>query len=984
MKRICLLTVLILSMTTAFAQRAYFSLMGKWQCKLLTTDTVGLGSTSFSVQLPGTLDTNRRGRPLTQTDETTHLSRRFSYVGKASYTKQIVIPDNWWHCNICLHIERTKPAEVFIDGQSVGASDHISTPQVYDLSSVLTPGKHLLTVVVDNSDQAVPPQIVSSSHAYSEDTQTNWNGMLGEIYIEKTGKNYISDIQVLPHADSHLVDVYIQTIGALKKGKPLRVILIPQGSNEGYLLTDRLLPKTKSASTQIHLSYQFDSLLNWSEFHPNVYRLRVVLDEDDVQEKMFGFCHFSTKGTQFTVNGTPTFLRGKHDACVFPLTGHVPMDVSAWRHYFQICKGYGINHVRFHSWCPPEACFVAADIEGVYLQPELPFWGEFKKDDKRLMSFLLSEGVNILKTYSNHPSFTMFALGNELWGDIPSMKKFVDAFRKIMPEMLFTFGSNYYLGYQGWKEGMDYFTTCRNGGEEWGRYNTHTRGSFSFCDAADGGLINHAYPNTQCDFTEGIAGCPVPIISHETAQFQSYPDYDEIKKYTGVLQPCNLEVFRKRLENAGMLDQAKAFHRASGAWALQLYKADIEMDLRTKGLGGFQLLDLQDYPGQGSAYVGMLDAFMESKGLTTPSEWRQWCSQVVPLALMPKYCWTNDETFQATVEIANFSESSLQGKTLHWQLAESSTDSILFQKKGEISISSDSIGLFSVGKVSVNLAEIKKATRLDLRINIEGTDFRNTYPVWIYPSKETDGIDNNYLIKVYKPSSKAVQKSAKTNKNRNRPLHRPLHFVEINDEMGKLLQDGSTILLMPDSSALQPSDSTAQFAPGLTVGGLFQTDYWNYRMFKTISENNKKPVSPGTLGLLMDPNHPLFCDFPTDEHTSWQWFPMVKASRPFILDNTSAKYLPIVQVIDNIERNHKLGLIFEFAVGKGRLLVCMSPLHQLQQYPEARQLLSSIGQYMQSERFCPTTQVSFTDLQQLFSTPVTEGKIAKLGNISPY
>ena len=625
MKRITLISTLVLILTAVHAQnnyREYFSLIGRWQCELLTTDTVGLNGTRFDVQLPGTLDINRRGRSLTDTTETTCLSRLFSYVGKASYTREVEIPDDWRKSTICLHIERTKPTQVLVDGQDMGTCDHISTPHIYDLSSALKPGKHKLTVVVDNSEQAVPPQIVKSSHAYSEDTQTNWNGMLGEIYLEKTGHNSIENLQVTTNAAAHRIDVSMTITGTVKQDLPFRIILIPHGSREGYVVAERVVPKSKSPRTQVHFTYQFDSLRQWNEFHPELYRIRVQLD-GDVQEKVFGLCDFTTRGTQFEVNGKPTFLRGKHDACVFPLTAHVPMDVSSWRRYFQICKGYGINHVRFHSWCPPEACFLAADIEGVYLQPELPFWGNFDKNDKRLIDFLLKEAMLITQNYAHHPSFVMFALGNELWGDIDVMHKFASTIRKNTPGLLCTFGSNYYLGYQGWKEGMDFFTTCRNGGEAWGSFDTHTRGSFAFCDAADGGLLNHSYPNTERDFAEAIKSCPVPIISHETAQFQSYPDYREIDKYVGVLRPCNLEVFRSRLERAGMLDQAEAFHRASGAWALELYKADIEMDLRTRGFGGFQLLDLQDYPGQGSAYVGMLDAFMEQKGFTTPQEWRQ-------------------------------------------------------------------------------------------------------------------------------------------------------------------------------------------------------------------------------------------------------------------------------------------------------------------------------------------------------------------------
>ena len=296
------------------------------------------------------------------------------------------------------------------------------------------------------------------------------------------------------------------------------------------------------------------------------------------------------------------------------------MDYHAWHKYFQRCCDYGINHVRFHSWCPPEQAFAAADKLGIYLQPELPFWGDFNAKDSVLMTFLHKEGLNILHEYSHHPSFAMFALGNELWGSIDEMARFVSDFRKEAPDILFTFGSNYYLGYQGVKPGMDYFTTCRVGGEAWGSYDTHTRGSFSYADAKTSGMLNSEYPNTLMTLDAGCQRSTVPVISHETGQFQTYPDYDEIGKYTGVLYPYNLETFRARLEAAGMADQAKDFHRASGLWSLQLYKADIELDLRTDGMDGFQLLDLQDYPGQGSAYVGILDAFMDSKGLCTEHE----------------------------------------------------------------------------------------------------------------------------------------------------------------------------------------------------------------------------------------------------------------------------------------------------------------------------------------------------------------------------
>ena len=849
------MSVLCLNME-AEGQTKRIDLSGTWRFTLDRENTINPNSTlTETVTLPGTTDTNKKGDYTARSEETTHLTRPWSYKGRAWYQREVEIPADWTDQTVYLMLERTKPSEVYVDAQLVGCSNDISTPQVFELTKSLTPGKHTLTIMVDNSS-GVPEQLYASSHAYTEDTQTNWNGIIGRIELT----THISPAAV-------------------------------------------------------------------GEIHPN-------------------FRDFHIEGQHFYANGHKIFLRGKHDACVWPLTGHVAMDVASWRDYLATCAAYGLNHVRFHSWCPPEAAFVAADELGIVLQPELPFWGDFNDKDSVLMQFLHKEGENILRCYGHHPSFRMFALGNELWGSIDKMADFIADFRKIAPDKVYTFGSNYYLGYQGVKKGMDYFTTCRVGGEGWGNYNTHTRGSFSFADAADGGMINHFYPNTQMNFEEGCSLTNVPIISHETAQFQTYPDYNEIKKYTGTLYPYNMEVFRSRLEKAGLLDQAEDFHKASGLWSLQLYKQDIEMDLRTPNMAGFQLLDLQDYPGQGSAYVGILDAFMDSKGLCTEREWREWCAPVVPLLIADKFCFTNEEGLHAKIQIANYSGESLKGKTLrctlHWKDGDATP-----LRLSEVQIP-DGEGLIEAGALDFALDGFDNPSQLQLALTIEDTDYygapyHNIYDLWVYPA--------------WSDLSKLEQKVIVTD--------------VLTEKIVKQLEKGKSVLLMPDST-------------DLCVGGLFQTDYWNYRMFKTISENNKKTVSPGTLGILTNPEHPIFRSFPTEMHTNWQWFPVIKASHPMMLDNTGRDYRPIVQVIDNIERNHKLGLVFEFQIGKGKLLVCMADLEKASAYPEGRAFYRSILEYMTSKDFAPATHITLEDFQRLMTTPVVEGKIGELNNISPY
>lgn len=859
-------TILIacLGLVSLGLQAQSISLAGEWNVEL------GKSGSAFAKNkrasqgemkraiLPGTIDTNRLGFAPKDTMETTHLTRLYAYKGAARYSRTINIPKDWKKKPVELFLERTRPTWVYVDGELVDSCNFISTPQRYLLPKKVKPGKHLLEIVVDNG-RGVPEQVYGSSHAYTEDTQTNWNGIIGRI-----------ELQLASSVESKSAETLTGAI-------PSRSVASP-------------------------------SALQMPDFAKD----------------------FHIKGAHFYANGHRIFLRGKHDAAVWPLTGHVEMSVEGWMKYLGTCKEYGINHVRFHSWCPPEAAFVAADSLGIYLQPELPFWGSFDKKDEKLMTFLHQEGVNILREYGHHPSFRMMALGNELWGDIDKMKEFVDDFRKIAPDKYYTFGSNYYLGYQGIKEGMDYFTTCRIGGEGWGKYNTHTRGSFSFADAYDGGMINHFHPNSTMNFDEACDKAGIPIISHETGQFQTYPDYREMKKYTGVLHPYNFEVFRRRLAAAGMLSQADDFHKASGLWSVKLYKADIEMDLRTRNMAGFQLLDIQDYPGQGSAFVGILDAFMESKGITTSEEWRQWCSPVVPLLEMKKFCFEDGEKIQAKVKVANYGGTSLYGKKLMWKIGDA---------EGVMNIFTYDEGLIDVGILDEEISADKPA-KLNVSLNIEGTEARNSYELWVYPKKalEKKGI---------------------------------IIARDLNQEVVKVLEKGGKVLWMPDSLPY-------------TVGGLFQTDYWNYRMFKTICENNKKKVSPGTLGILTNPEHPIFKGFPTEMHTNWQWFPVIKESHPLVLDNFAKDYRPVVQVIDNIERNHKLGLVMEWKVGAGKLLVCMSDLEKAAKYPEGKAFYQSVLSYMRSADFNPSAEITVDELMKKLAEEPRKITMKELNNISQY
>ncbi|MDE6533977.1 MAG: beta-glycosidase [Muribaculaceae bacterium] len=882
------------------------------------------------LSLPGTLDTNGIGIPVSPSDVTTQLSRKFTYTGKAVYSKTVSIPESMAGKNMSLLMERTRPSHVTVDGVNVGFRNSISAPQEYDLSQLLSPGTHTIEITIDNGE-SIPTAVRNNSHACTESTQTNWNGIIGDIYIKAKNRTHLSDILITPDISSKSFMISGNIVNPDSPGR-----LSISASADNGASSSMALESDSNGRFQFTLPMGHDAIL-WSEWTPAIHEITISLSDDsgmtlDQTSVSSGLRSFSTAGTNFTINGDLTFLRGRHDACVWPMTAHVPMDMESWRGYFRKIKQYGINHVRFHSWCPPEACFAAADEEGVYLQPELPIWGEIDKDTKQLIEFLDEDMTAILKAYSHHPSFTMFAIGNELWGDTSIMKEFIDKARDCMPGLLATYGSNIYLGWNGHIDGEDFLVTCRVGGGE--GFSSHARASFSFADAENGGIMNSTYPNTSMTFSNAISKSPVPVVGHETGQYQFYPDFSEIERYTGVLRPDNLTTFKAMAEKAGTLRKSERFFKAAGEWATRLYKADMEMNLRTPGMGGFQLLDIQDYPGQGTALVGILDAFMQPKGFTSHEEWKQSCSDRVILAELPKYCFSAGEIAEIPLKIVDYHPDSPDLSTVNWSLpfANGSTFADAKGKKGVI----------DAGAITIPIPYVETPVKTTLSLNADNGGIKNSYDIWIFPKDDAS-----------RDSGKVVTTTSI-------------------DTALQALEKGKRVILYPDSASVAAT----------TIGPLFQTDYWNYRMFKTICDNVKKKPSPGTLGLLIDNEHPLFDKFPTDSHTDWQWFPVIANSYPLIIDRLPSSVDPIVEPIDNVERNYRLALALECWVGKGRLLIIMADMDKASEYPEGKWLMKSAREYMGSKKCKPALSLSPRQVRDLLTKPSSGRIIRELNNVS--
>ena len=923
-------------------------LHGTWEFRLDAAD-VGVAEKWFAldfddtVQLPGTTDENYKG---IKKDEQCidRLSRVWYWKGPAWYQRRVTIPDAWKGKRITLFLERSKHTRVWIDRTFCGWEDTLSAPQVFDVTGAMTPGEHTITILVDNAK--LPP--VGPSHAVDERTQTNWNGIIGRMELTATDPVWLDDIQVYPNTKNKEARVRVVIGNSTDKVFTGQINVACKSYNVDKPATFKgQTVKIKGAEEKNVVEFIYkpgDEVPLWDEFNPAILSLILNLetkagDEQFSNERSvnFGMRDFTKERNRLKINGKSVFLRGKTDCCLFPLTGYPPMDKAGWLRVLSIAKSYGINHYRFHSWCPPEAAFEAADELGMYFQAELPNKRsgfnapeskeaathnidrlDVKSSETKvsLYDYGMREGELILKHFGNHPSFVMFTLGNEL-GRRPAMFEMVAHFQEIDPRHLYAQGSNNMHWNPSLAQGDDFWVTCKTG------KTLPVRGAFFQADFLTP-HIEYRSPSTMVDYNESISGIEVPVISHEIGEFQVYPDYREIPKYTGVTRARNLEVFRERLKAAGMFDQAHNFVRASGALSVICHREDIEAVLRTPYLGGFQLLDLQDFPGQGTALVGMLNVFMESKGLITPEAWRQFCCETVPLLRMKKYTWTTDETFIGRAQVAHYGPADIEEAEVTWTVTDSKGKKIAGKAFDKVTIEQGKV--FEVDMFSMPLKKVAAPQKLTIRLAVEGTKYRNDYNIWVYPPK----------VDTKAPEDVMVTDSFQADKTL---AH---------------LASGGKVLLLPKLDKLPHS-----------VKGGFQTDFWS-PMFSVAAKKRGLPLPPGTLGFLCDPKSPALASFPTDFHSDWQWWHLVKNSRPIQFDDTSNDYRPMVQVIDNFVRNSKLGLIAETKVGKGKMLICAIDLLGHQDKPEARQLLHSLLQYTGSNKFAPRLEIDAGLLNKLF------------------
>ena len=962
MKRLTAAALIVIIYHLLFSSAAaqqIISLAGIWDFAVGDT-TVAKGSplrTKYYdyVSLPGSMLTNDKGVPVSLTtpwtgslyDSSFYFNPRMEayrqadnikfpffltpskhYVGAAWYRKRIYVPKDWKGQRITLYLERPHiETTVYVNGHKVGHQMSLSTPHRYDVSKYIKAGKNNdIAIRVYNGIENVC--VGQDSHSVTDQTQGNWNGITGRIELQAQWKKLnVKHVRIIPGEDlasckvivdieNHIPavrvmpfnDYYVEaSVRPIVNGEPGKVLM---SSSKVLFIENHVEFNLSVSGTQLFKP--------WDEYHPNLYLL-TVRGGDDEYQTVFGLRHVNVKDRQFFINGRPMFLRGTVENCCFPMTGYPPTDEEEWLRIFSKCKEWGLNHVRFHSYCPPDAAFCAADRVGIYLQPEGPSWpnhGVKLRRGQRIDEYLLEESKRIVDEYGHHPTFMMMAAGNEPAGDwVAYCNDWVKQMHEYDSTRVYC-GASVGGGW-AWDDGSQYHVKGGARGLDWDRHAPHS----------DDDYYNQIeYPRNYTSSTPNSS----PIIAHEQGQWCAFPDFKEITQYTGVYKPGNFEIFRDLLSQNGMAGQAGKFLMASGKLQALCYKYEIERNLRTKDYAGFQLLGLNDYSGQGTALVGPLNVFWKEKGYVRSRQWREFCNSLVALARFPKFVYTNDERLRVPVEAMSALYGQLPSVATTFTLIQNDSTVVLIDT---LSVRDIPVGKnIDMGVIDVPLSNITSASKMTLYVTF-GKFVMNHWDFWVYPSRLETG------------EERAAWREDSVE------LAAPFIAESLDSAAIDVLRRGGDVLLTAAGKVTLGSDVVQHYLPV----------FWNTSWFKM------RP--PHTTGAYIDKEHPLFkYDFPTDDWSNLNWWELLNKAQVMNLMELPADYQPPIQPIDTWHVSRKLGMLIEACVLNGRLLMTtMDITNNLDNRPVARQMRHAILAYMQGADFQPAITVTPEVIQHFFT-----------------
>lgn len=913
-----LLAVCVVPLLASADEPGSLSLAGAWEFQLgpNTLDGNDLPSMPNRILLPGTVAGNGYGQR-TQGVSHSHgsesggrLSPLFEYSGVAWFARDVIVPEDWVGKPIELFLERCHwMSRVWWGGEYIGHQRSLSVPHRFVVSQSAVPGTHRLVVAVDNRYAL---NIGAHASAMGEDGHTNWNGMLGRIELRAHEQTQIDRVYGELASNLSTATVTVAYTSAIH-GTAVQVRASIFADTTGQSVSESVWHGTLRPRGSVTLNMALQGHECWDEESPTTYTVRAEIVDPRAPTNAlsristpFPMRHIEPMDRQFLLNGAPLYLRGTMDAAVFPITGHPPVDIGAWRDRLASVKSFGLNHVRFHSWCPPDAAFQAADELGIYVQVELPAYTTIDaKKEPELTEFLREEARAVLREYGNHPSFSLMAMGSQLEGDWTALDHMVAELKKVDPRRLYTFTSDHARLAPG--PTSDYFVSL--GVQDRSRFRRH--------EAYAGGDLPQ--PDTMYDLDGLLSGAVQPTVYHEIGQWAMYPDWSQIQEYDGLLKPRNLDRYHERERAAGLSGFADGFQCASTSFAAILLKEDFEAARRSKYLSGFQWYQLWDLPGIGEVLAGALDAVGRPKHGISESGLQCVFSSVLPLLRTPKFVWTQNEVFCAKVQLSQQGRQPLDSVALKWRI-EDDTGCVI--QRGQFEPGDFASGeTFDVGTIEFPLAHISAPAQLTLLIDGEHVDAHNKWDMWIYPPASAVAVPGN------------------------------VHVVRTLDvHTAEYFQNGGNVLLICQDGTTAPALIPMRFLPVTKSRSIFT-------------------AQPSSMGLLIDKDHPALSAFPTELHANWQWWgPLHAPALMFNSPELNRYFDTIVRVISDFHEPHQAAVLVETRVANGKLLACSLPLLDRQDDPAATQLYRSLVAYVSSPDFAPARTVTLETLYEMLCT----------------
>ncbi|WP_342552846.1 sugar-binding domain-containing protein [Paenibacillus sp. FSL R7-0652] len=912
------------------------------------------------------------------------------YEGSAWYARDVFIPADTRSGHYVFGLKGVRwTSRLWFNGNEAGIRDSLLTEQTWDITPWVKPGENnRIEIWVDNT-MKLP---LAGSHIHSLHTAAAWGGITGGAFLERQPLRRVHNLRIEPDMASGTISVQCTISRPAEVSASRMQLRIDIEHPDGTWLRPHLYD-VQSAEKQVNarteaqendgaetgviiVSYRVElgaerTIIAWNDENPALYRAVVRLKEGeqelDRMEQRFGMRSFAARGKQLILNGTPVFLRGYVDCCIFPLTGYPVWDYEHYVKQFRTAKSYGFNHVRLHGWSPPEPFWEAADEEGMLVQAELPHWSRFFQESHtaapiEILSYLTQELDRLLEALHRHPSFVLFSLGNELIGanGHPELNALIARAREKDPSRLYTDNTGFgQLPPQGRE--ADYYIQ-----------------SFNWHPPLESVLS--AVPDTTLDYHAVTRLASHPVIGHEHAQFTMYVRPQEREKYTGVFRPTWLDPVEESLQRKGMMVKLEPYQQATGKHQMRSLKEAMERVRRTPDAAGIQLLDIRDFPGQGHATTGFLDVFWEDKGITTPAEVKQFNADVVILLSCIERTYYAGELIEIDVRISHYGKRTLKNASIHWRMA---ADGQLLTE-GEWSCGDIPCGsVLSLGSVKIDApGHGVSAFRVEAELRCHPvndaihpvsaehsivhpanhltsvTAAQNVWHGWSFPVVQAASERHGDMKRIWNTMKELQPLLVESHCERvdhvdgcrllRQGQHELLIVKSLTPNVLDVLLNGGRIWLQPDAEDLYDPVET-KYLPV----------FWNYLMFA---------AQPGaTMGMHMEKETALLGSFPHDGASDWHWYHLVNGTPAVCLD-TMQDVNPLIEVVDHFHRAKRLAYAFEARAGKGRILVSTFPFTDtaLMKRPEAAFLFQEMLSYVQGEQFKPSSSVTAAQLLGMF------------------